>query len=510
MGPLCVGGATVVLPPQIDSAFSIEAVADAVIAHRATWAFVVPAVARLLLDHLSRADTPRLTSLRSLYIGGEFVPLSLARDMQSALPTCRIVQAYGPAECTVFTTCYRLAPGDVAFPLGVPLPGYRIVLLDDKDCEASRGQVGTMHVVGNALFTAYLGLESTALREISLASERVVAYNTGDLARLDAAGALHFMGRRDRQVKLHGQRLELAGIEAAASACGIVRAVAVKKWSVPPDRQFLAAYVAWQKEALARSNAAALEKQLRDELSRKLPGWMVPAVFVSAIGDLPRNAHKKVDYNALQLPRSNAADAKKAMRVCVIGGGVAGLLVAIDAIRRGIQVKIIERSYAVGGVWVNGAASVYAYLQQPGEYYAVDGPLPTRFPSGGVVAGYLADVASRHRLDSAVLSAEVTDVAPSPDSEGLCVTWRQRAEYVTETFDFVICATGRFSPSKLVRPEWVPSGVLLDAHYTELPRFVAASRLQPEKCARKRIAIVGGGHTLWRLCGIASRARQHS
>lgn len=492
IAPLALGGATVLLPPDIDTSFSVDAVVAAVATHAVTWTFMVPAVARLLADHLAAPGAARLASLRTLCVGGEQVPLSLARDLQALLPSCRIVQAYGPAECSVYTTNHRLRPSDVdSFPIGAPLPGYRVTLIDDETGkEVSRGEIGTMYISGHAIMDGYLRNEEAskaALRDITIDGQRVRAYCSGDLARQDIHGALHYIGRRDRQVKLHGQRLELAGVEAVAATFAAVRAVAVKKWSAPPDRQFLCAYVAWTRDALRQHSAAALEAELRAELGRHLLAWMVPAVIVTLDGDLPRNAHGKVDLGALKMPLAPTHATPR--RVCIVGGGVAGLLVAIEALRRGMQVTLVERAADFGGVWGNGAASAHSKLQQPAEYYAVDGLLPLRFPDAPTVHAYLADVAQRHSLAAcAVFCAEVTDVAPAEASR-LSVTWRKDGATRTDAFDLVVCATGRFDPTRLVRPAWQPAA----NSARSVPAFVPAARLDPAACAAKRVVIVGGG-----------------
>src|SRR5262249_10856534 len=148
------------------------------------------------------------------------------------VPGIRLIAAYGPTENTVFTSCHPLAaPVGPTVPIGRPVPGTRIHLLDSRLGLVPAGAPGR-------LFTGGRGLARRYVRRPDLTAERFVPdpfadepgarlYDTGDLARRRPDGVLEFLGRTDAQVKIRGFRVEPGEVEAALSTHPEVRAVAV-------------------------------------------------------------------------------------------------------------------------------------------------------------------------------------------------------------------------------------------------------------------------------------------
>ena len=171
-------------------------------------------------------------------------------------------------------------------PIGLPLPNYRCLVRDHFLQNVVINQEGELFVGGVGVFAGYLGrddLTEKALVDI----DGEIFYRTGDLVRMDNDGLLHYVGRQDHQIKLHGQRIELGEIERCLLNTSISACV-VMKWG----DDHLVAYV-------QSSNVS--EDQLREHCQCHLPPHMVPSLFM-VLERLPLNANGKVDRKQLPSP----------------------------------------------------------------------------------------------------------------------------------------------------------------------------------------------------------------
>ncbi|CAF4233079.1 unnamed protein product, partial [Adineta steineri] len=150
-----------------------------------------------------------------LHPQGESMSLAFIRVlMQFVAQSCRVWNLYGPAEATLGTSCHLI---DVIsdmhdLPIGKPLPRYICLLLNSFLQPVMIQEEGELFVGGLGVFAGYLGrddLTTKALIEI----DGQLFYQTGDLVTIDNNGLLHYQGRKDHQIKLHGQRIELGEIE---------------------------------------------------------------------------------------------------------------------------------------------------------------------------------------------------------------------------------------------------------------------------------------------------------
>jgi hypothetical protein len=173
-----------------------------------------------------------------------------------------------------------------SIPIGISLPNYRCTIIDDFLQGVILDQEGELLVGGVGVFAGYLGrddLTEKALTEIN----GEIFYRTGDLVRMDNNGLLHYIGRKDHQVKLHGQRIELGEIEQCLLNTSISACVVIK-WG----NDHLIAYV---------QSSNIDEKQLREHCQSHLPPHMIPSMFI-ILEQLPLNANGKVDRKLLPSP----------------------------------------------------------------------------------------------------------------------------------------------------------------------------------------------------------------
>jgi amino acid adenylation domain-containing protein len=250
-------------------------------------------------------------TLRTLNLAGEPIPAALAAQL-AQLPG-RALNLYGPSETTTYSS-FAPIDGDAGRqpPIGRPIAGSGILLLDRRGRPVPVGVPGEVHIGGAGLARGHFG--SPALTAASFLPHPFAAepgarvYRTGDLARALPDGRLEFLGRRDHQVKVRGFRIEMGEIETALAAHpAVAEAVAVVRNDSAAGAQ-AATLVAYVVPRAGASPGGALAAELRAELRRKLPEFMIPAAVVE-LPALPRTPTGKVDRGALPAPVAAAAPA---------------------------------------------------------------------------------------------------------------------------------------------------------------------------------------------------------
>jgi non-ribosomal peptide synthetase-like protein len=257
----------------------------------------VPTLLAMLDD-----DVP---TLRLLILGGETCPPDLVRRW--ARPGLRVLNTYGPTETTVIATYAELSP-DSPVTIGRAVPGYRVYLLDENLKPVPRGQVGEICIGGAGVARGYVGLPKQTrerfVRDPFASLDEVDAriYRSGDLARMNVAGDLEFMGRADSQVKLRGFRIELGEIEAAmVEADSAILAAACRIWhDETQNADQLVGYI------VAREGSQPDEENLRAYLRSHLPHYMVPAA-IETLAEMPVLPSGKLNRAALPAPQPAAA-----------------------------------------------------------------------------------------------------------------------------------------------------------------------------------------------------------
>ncbi|MBO0803109.1 MAG: amino acid adenylation domain-containing protein [Nocardiopsaceae bacterium] len=254
------------------------------------------------LFHLIGAERPGcLAGLREVWAGGDVVDPAVVSRVREACPGLAVVNGYGPTENTTFTASFRVPegwPADRALPIGRPLDGTRVYVLDGGLRLVPPGVAGELYVAGDGLARGYFGragltAERFTANPFGSPGERM--YRTGDLARWRRDGVLEFAGRADDQVKVRGFRVEPGEIEAALRRCeGVARAAVVVREDRPGDKR-LVGY------AVPGPGAVLDGARLRRELAGTLPDYMVPAAVV-VVGEFPLMASGKVDRRALPAP----------------------------------------------------------------------------------------------------------------------------------------------------------------------------------------------------------------
>ena len=195
---------------------------------------------------------------------------------------------YGPAEITVNCACHLidLSKDHASIPLGRPLPNYQCAIVDQFSQPVHAGCEGELVIGGVGVFAGYLGRDDLT-SEVLIDTDGEVFYRTGDLVRLDDRGLILYVGRKDHQVKLRGQRIELDEIEECLLGTA-VNACVVIQWG----EDHLVAYA---------QSSNITDEELREHCRSHLPPHMIPSVFM-VLEKLPLNANGKVDRKLLPPP----------------------------------------------------------------------------------------------------------------------------------------------------------------------------------------------------------------
>jgi amino acid adenylation domain-containing protein len=291
--PYLTAGASVHVPPD-DVRADAQALRDWLLRERISVGFVPTPVAERLLALAWPARTP----LRTLLTGAD----TLHRHPPPSLPFT-VVNNYGPTESTVVATSgvvpATAMPGELP-SIGRPIDNVEIVILDEAGRPASAGVAGELCIGGAGLARGYR-------HRPDLTADRFVPhpgrpgarlYRTGDRARLAPDGTLAYLGRLDDQVKIRGHRVEPAEVNATLAAQPDVdESVVVARELDGADRQLVAYLV-------PAPGAALTHETLVATLRRRLPDYMVPAVFVT-LPALPLTLNGKVDRAALPAPTAD-------------------------------------------------------------------------------------------------------------------------------------------------------------------------------------------------------------
>ncbi|MGM9513624.1 non-ribosomal peptide synthetase [Roseateles sp. DB2] len=286
--PLIQGGSVALMPPGRQHP---ERLAAFMQRHQVSLCALVPSSLAGLLAGLQRHPVP---SLRVACCGGEVLAPALSNRFLAETGAA-LFNVYGPTEACIFASAWPCEPWPEteALPLGPAVDDTRIYVLDERQRPQPFGVSGEVWLAGPTLALGYLDEQDTAaafLPDPFHPGERM--YRSGDRGWLDVQGRLHFAGRRDRQLKLRGYRIDLGDVEAACLKLPGVHQAAVQCVN-QGEGQRLHAWLAGPR-AQAEPGLAALLRQ-------RLPDYMVPS-SLTLLPELPLSASGKLMLDALPPP----------------------------------------------------------------------------------------------------------------------------------------------------------------------------------------------------------------
>ena len=337
-GALCNGACLAGL--NKDEVVSPTLLADALRDRGVTAMFLTTAV----FHHCADTAPGMFAGLRVLFFGGEQADARRIAAVRAAVPHLRLVNGYGPTEATTFATTFdvvRDAPRAARVPIGTPIAGTTVHVLDERGRDVGTGVPGELYIGGSGLARGYAGRpDLTADRFIPspfVPGERL--YRTGDVVRRRADGLLKCLGRADSQVKIRGVRIEPEEIASVLTTCPGVRAAFVDVLVAGDERRLVAYFV---------TEGAAVERSaLRTHLAARLPAAMVPAWYV-LLPEIPVTPNGKVNRRALPAP--TAADGVRVAPWAEPRGATERLVARVWAELLGLPaVSATDDFFALGG-----------------------------------------------------------------------------------------------------------------------------------------------------------------
>jgi amino acid adenylation domain-containing protein len=258
-----------------------------------------------LFNHVLDADIDVFPGLRNLLVGGDVLSISHINRLKNRHPHLNVINGYGPTENTTFSTTLTIDKEyKESIPIGKPISNTFAYIVNNYNHLVPIGVLGELCVGGDGVARGYLNMpELTAekfIEEVTGAGHRCrrqKIYRTGDLARWLPDGRIEFCGRLDHQVKIRGYRIELGDIETRLLSHDEIKDAVVTAKETGAEEKALCAYIV--------SRDAAREFtviELREYISKQLPGYMLPTYFVQ-MEELPLTIGGKVDRKSLPNPK---------------------------------------------------------------------------------------------------------------------------------------------------------------------------------------------------------------
>ena len=242
---------------------------------------------------LGAFDEDKPQYLKKICFSGSVMPCSVLKIWQDNLPDAKFVNQYGPTECTASCTYYEVknkVEENDFLPIGVPYKNYRVFLLNEDNTRTGVGEIGEICVSGPILALGYYNnreLTDRSFMQNPLNSAyRELIYKTGDYGLLRDDNIMEFKGRKDRQIKHLGHRVELSEIETAALAAeNVMEACAMYHK---------------EKELIYLFYTGTLTvKEIAVFLREKLPGFMIPRKLI-LLNEMPKLSNGKTDMQTLK------------------------------------------------------------------------------------------------------------------------------------------------------------------------------------------------------------------
>ncbi|PON87500.1 PQQ-dependent membrane bound dehydrogenase, glucose/quinate/shikimate-related [Trema orientale] len=301
---------TLVIPPFSELKDNVFSIVDLIQAYSIDRLTAVPSLMRTILPALEdRYDVHVLSSLKLLVLSGEVLPLSLWEILSKLLPGTSILNLYGSTEvsgdCTYFD-CKKLpmileSEPLTSVPIGVPIANCDVVLVPDDDIP-NQGEIYVSGLCNSAgyysdstfMSSDHVNLPHDYTSSVSDVNKHGMYFRTGDFAKRLEGGDLVFLGRKDRTIKLNGQRIALEEIEDTLRKHPDIADAAVMSHKIQGEVSSLVAFIILEKE---RSNGI-FRSHIKSWMVGKLPFAMAPNCYIFTEA-FPTTSSGKVDYESL-------------------------------------------------------------------------------------------------------------------------------------------------------------------------------------------------------------------
>ncbi|MCP1132760.1 non-ribosomal peptide synthetase [Paenibacillus polysaccharolyticus] len=257
--------------------------------------------------NMFKQDREYFKSLEYIFLAGEEISPKKLKNWYETMGThVQLINLYGPTETTLAKLFYKIKPQDVhraRMPIGLPMSGARAVIVNEELQVCTDGTKGEIIIRTPYRSLGYFNNENlNRIRFIQNPFSELEGdwvYRTGDMGRLLPDGNIEFMGRKDRQVKIRGHRVELNEIEHTIMATGLVKDVAVIAKDMPSGDLMIVAYVIPNFRS-PDETSYSFEKY-KKSIENILLEPMIPSYFFELL-EFPLNENGKIEYSALPAP----------------------------------------------------------------------------------------------------------------------------------------------------------------------------------------------------------------
>jgi amino acid adenylation domain-containing protein len=298
-GALLNGSALMMI--KRETQLDMEKLGGLILRQNITLFFITTSLFQILVD----MNPGSLRNMRKILVGGERMFVEHMERAIQYIGSHKIINVYGPTESTVYTTTYpvnHVKENDISIPIGEPIAQTRVYILGENQEVQPIGVIGELYIGGDGLAMGYIN-------HPELTHEKFLPdpfypgkmmYETGDLARWLEDGNIEFCGRKDHQVKIRGNRIELGGIESVLLKHREIREAKVTLREDEEKGKFLSAYLVTDPNSFENSKDS-LSLQIRNYLKGFLPSFMIPTCFIK-MQAFPLTPNGKVDLKALPGP----------------------------------------------------------------------------------------------------------------------------------------------------------------------------------------------------------------
>jgi len=279
---------------------------DSLEQNRITRVVLLPSYLSVLLDSVEGIAT-HLAVMKLCVVSGEPLTRNIAEQFLNDAQGCTLLNLYGSTEVSADVTAMEITRANLSanMPVGRPITGCQVYILDSAQQLMPPGAIGELAVAGRGLSLGYFGEEEGLTREkfIDNPFGGGKLYLTGDLGRYLSNGIIEHRGRKDAQLKIRGFRIEPAEIEQTIARYSGVRAALV---NAPGDNKLHAYY-------RVKQGAAVDHSQLLQYLNERMPDYMIPQVL-QELDEFPRLPNGKISRKDLPDPSIKVAAQRVAPR----------------------------------------------------------------------------------------------------------------------------------------------------------------------------------------------------
>lgn len=290
-----VGASTVILS---DAYIKMPASLSQLIEREALTIWYSVPLALIQLLHRGALEDRTMERLRWVLFAGEVFPTKYLRELMKRWPLARFSNIYGPAEVNQCTFYHLDTPPatDDPIPIGQVWENTRMLILNEKEEEVKMGDTGELLIRSATMMQGYWKrpdlTEKGFYQRESIPGYQETFYRTGDLVRQDEQGLLHFLGRKDQQIKTRGYRVELEAVEHQLGALEVVKEAAIFPYRNGSEEIVIIGAV------ILQNGRAVPEKELIASLKEHLPWYALPQ-SIFTLEDFPRTGTEKIDRPGL-------------------------------------------------------------------------------------------------------------------------------------------------------------------------------------------------------------------